>query len=145
MPSIHYKLNDSSSHISTIEQNSKKKQETTTISCPSCGEISTTRSVYFSICCQRKYCLSCQGFNAHQNPCAAENAYDHKSGGIRLDHHSEQFSKKEFLFHHHSNTIFSHPTVFHHQIQNLRGWDIISSQSNNRLFCQKVSRSKQRI
>ncbi|GFH55277.1 hypothetical protein CTEN210_11753 [Chaetoceros tenuissimus] len=144
MPSIHYKLINSSSHISTNEQNSKKKQGMTTISCPSCGKISTTRSVYFSICCQQKYCLSCQGFNAHQNPCAAENAYDHKSGGIRLDHHSEQFSKNQsFFFHQHSNntTTFSHPAVFHHRVQKVREWDVISSQSNYRLFCQQVSRS----
>lgn len=143
MPSLHYKLINSSSHINN-EQNSKKKQGMTTIlSCPSCGEISTTRSVYFSLCCQQKYCLSCQGLNAHQNPCAAENAYDHKSGEIRLDRQSKQFSKNQsFFFHQHrNNTMFSHPTVFHHQIQNLRGLDIISSQSNNRLYCQKVSRS----
>lgn len=102
MPSIHYKL---------VESSSRKEEDgkggIMANSCPSCGDeqsSATTRTaggggIYFSICCQKKYCLSCQGTNAHHNECAAE-SIDNASDVNRLpvDHHSEQLLRNKTSF-----------------------------------------------
>lgn len=99
MPSIHYKLIESSSRK---EEDGKEGIMAT--SCPSCEEqISATSTrtaggggIYFSICCQKKYCLSCQGTNAHHNKCAAESIND--MNRLHVDHQSEQLFRNTTSF-----------------------------------------------
>lgn len=65
MPSIHFKT-------SSYEERNEEEQGVLATPCPSCGVISSTRSIYINICCQEKYCLSCQTKNSHHtNACPA--------------------------------------------------------------------------
>lgn len=121
MPSIHFKA-------SSYEERNEEEQGVLTTPCPSCGVISSTRSIYINICCQEKYCLSCQAKNAHHtNACTAtapEFLYEYvESIGVfrRRDHLSQSSC-------HSTDMLSLHEMQSHNQ-----------SQDNQYLSCQAVS------
>lgn len=149
MPSIHYKLIESSSRK---EEDGKEGIMATW--CPSCEEqisATTTRTagggIYFSICCQKKYCLSCQCTNAHHNPCAAECIDDANDvNRLHVDHHSEQLlrNKTSFLSFNTRNTTTDFSSTSSRKKRKALYHELYGSNTSNQFdnLCQEIPSKK---